>query len=265
CKRTPSFHHLYNPERTLNDFPTKVEAVVPDSRVMTKYNITNDGRLFRVSTGVEKQMIIIEGNKPAFAFDYKQDGQWKHCACRVVDIMVLSFYKDLYEDGAKLLDVLHHDRDPTLLRIDTLVPIFTWPQLQSYCIYRLNLIDGENFRVAQSKYPDRYTLPKYLVGDRGSIFSLITLAMMTPEAGTYAMFNLTPTYQNDAGKIRKKRVQGHVLVASTFLDNMGQDMEVHRINRHPRDNTVRNLVCLTHEEHVAAHAGLPPTPTTKMC
>ncbi|KAF1798532.1 hypothetical protein V8B55DRAFT_1598746 [Mucor lusitanicus] len=171
--------------------------------------------------------------------------------------MVLSFYKGMYQDGDRLLDVLHDDRDPGLLRIDTLVPIFTWPQLQSYCIYRLNQIDGENYRVALSKYPEEYTSPKYLVGDRGSIFSLITLAMMTPEAGTYAMFNLTPTYQNDEGKIRKKRVQGHILVASTFLPNMGPDKEVHHLNRHPRDNTVENLVCLTHEEHVAVHSGLP--------
>jgi hypothetical protein len=60
-------------------------------------------------------MVIIDVNKPAFSFDYKENSKWNHCACRVAKVMALTFHKGMYKDGDRLLDVLHHDRNPTPL------------------------------------------------------------------------------------------------------------------------------------------------------
>ncbi|KAF1796781.1 hypothetical protein V8B55DRAFT_1600863 [Mucor lusitanicus] len=53
-------------------------------------------------------------------------------------------------------------------------------QLQSYFINRLEMIEGEKFRVAVSKYPGKYTLDKYLVGDGGTLFALNRKLFMKP-------------------------------------------------------------------------------------
>ncbi|KAG1119723.1 hypothetical protein G6F42_012913 [Rhizopus arrhizus] len=150
--------HLFNPDRKLSDFPGKVAAKVPDDRITKQYHLTSKGVLVDPVTERESRSLYL----------------------RADEIMVNSFYNGMFGEQ-ELMDVVHHDRFSKNLSIETLVPIFSLQQLQSYFIWRLSEMHESRFLVAKSNYPDKYSMSNYLVSEHGVVFCLESKIFLKPK------------------------------------------------------------------------------------
>lgn len=238
----------------LNDFPEVVEAFFPKGPPFARYQISRTGKLVNVDSG--RIAIIQSVPDKSATFNYTRTNEQRKNVVgkiRVKDLMVYSFFRGFYSPNSELINVLHHDRKPANLAIHNLVPIFTLQQLQSYFIYRLEMIEGEKFRVAVSKYPDEYTLDNYLVGIRGTTFALHKKVFMKSSSSRYAMYFIYPTFKeaNNGGNTRY--IQGHILVAATFVGPIPPGYHVHHIDGHPRNNDAPNLQILSARDHMRLH------------
>lgn len=171
--------------------------------------------------------------------------------------MIQSFYHGRYEETDRLIAVVHQDRSRRNCSINNLAPIFNIKQLQSYFIYRLQLIDGQHYRVAVSENPEEYTIQMYLVSSKGSIFSLHSFAWMTPTKTLYANYYLAPEYHEASPKNPYRYVGGQVLVAWAFIAEMSAGKQVHHIDGHPHNNHASNLRPMTPKGHMRLHRSLP--------
>ncbi|EPB90044.1 hypothetical protein HMPREF1544_03156 [Mucor circinelloides 1006PhL] len=245
--------HLFNPDRKLSDFPGKVIAKVPDDRVTKEYHLTSKGVLIDPVT--EREYSLFDDEGKYYCFYFKNDRS-RSVYVRADEIMVYSFYHGMCGEQ-QLMDVVHHDRFSRNLSIETLVPIFSLEQLQSYFVWRLSEMNESRFLVAKSHKPDNYSMSSYLVSEDGVVFGLESKIFLSPKKGKSIYACLSVVVDLIDGGKATINTKEHLIVAATFREEgMGPGKEVHHIDGNPRNNAARNLVWLTKEEHMQVHHGI---------
>ncbi|KAL7317144.1 hypothetical protein PS15m_003542 [Mucor circinelloides] len=242
--------HLFNPDRKLSDFLGKVTAKVPDDRVTKQYHVTSKGVLVYPVT--EREYTLFDEDK-YFCF-YFRNNRSRSVYFRTDHIMVLSFYHGMFGDQ-QLMDVVHHDRVSKNLNIQTLVPIFSQEQLQSYFVWRLSEMNESRFLVAKSHKPDKYSMSSYLVSEDGVVLGLESKIFLSPKKGKNIYACLSIVVDLVDGTKATINTKEHLNVAATFKDGMGPGKQAHHIDGNPRNSPAKNLVWLTKEEHMQIHHG----------
>ncbi|KAL9549079.1 hypothetical protein MBANPS3_005369 [Mucor bainieri] len=66
-------------------------------------------------------------------------------------------------------------------------------------------------------------------------------------------FYTYPTFKKKEHGADTRYIQGHILVAPTFVGSIPSGYDVHHIDGHPKNNTASNLRILSREDHMKLH------------